>query len=138
MMSYGSSSPPQTRRAPLPHSPSKTGVNALSLGRGWGWGSCDGTRPQSNASGQGAGLSEAGSLARYWNNDVLANIDQVLEDIHGVLTTTPTPNPSPQGGGEYAEFATADVLRCQRRLPSRSVASVDSKKAVTPLTRPQF
>src|SRR4029077_18458041 len=30
---------PRTRWAPLPHSPSKTGVNALSLGRGWGWGS---------------------------------------------------------------------------------------------------
>src|SRR6478609_6762915 len=28
---------PTRRRAPLPHSPSKTGVNALSLRRGWGW-----------------------------------------------------------------------------------------------------
>src|SRR5262249_15076221 len=113
----GSSSTPQTRRAPLPRSPSKTGVNALMPGRGWGWGSCNGTRPQSKISGQGAGLSGARSLARYWNNDVLAHIDGMLEDIHGVLTTTPTPNPSPQRGGEYAEFVAADVLHCRRRLP---------------------
>ena len=39
-------------------------------------------------------------VLRYWNNDVLANIDGVLEDIQSVITTTPTPNPSPQGGGE--------------------------------------
>src|SRR5215475_2978851 len=59
-------------------------------------------------------------------------VDGALEDIHGVLTTTPTPSPSPQGGGEYAEFAAADVLHCQRRLPSRGVASVDSNAAACP------
>jgi very-short-patch-repair endonuclease len=37
---------------------------------------------------------------RFWNNDVLTNIDGVLEEIQRVITTTPTPNPSPQGGGE--------------------------------------
>jgi len=41
-----------------------------------------------------AGLSDAGSLAHSWHNDV------VVEDTHRVITTTPTPNPSPQGGGE--------------------------------------
>jgi very-short-patch-repair endonuclease len=35
-------------------------------------------------------------VLRYWNNDVLLNIDGVLEDIVSTLTTTPTPNPSPQ------------------------------------------
>jgi len=53
-------------------------------------------------------------VLRYWNNDVLRNIDGVLEDIHRAITPTPTPNPSPQppragsgagtpaGGGEQA------------------------------------
>jgi very-short-patch-repair endonuclease len=42
-------------------------------------------------------------VLRYWNNDVLTNIDGVLEDILSKITTTPTPNPSPQGGGEHTE-----------------------------------
>jgi very-short-patch-repair endonuclease len=46
-------------------------------------------------------------VVRYWNNDVLSNIDNVLEDIHRAITTTPTPNPSPQGGGEHTESAAA-------------------------------
>ena len=44
-------------------------------------------------------------VLRYWNNDVLSNIDSVLEDILRAITTTPTPNPSPQGGGEPTECA---------------------------------
>jgi very-short-patch-repair endonuclease len=39
-------------------------------------------------------------VLRYWNNDVLSNIDGVLEDIRRAITSTPTPDPSPQGGGE--------------------------------------
>jgi very-short-patch-repair endonuclease len=39
-------------------------------------------------------------VLRFWNNDVLANIDGVLEEIQRAITTTPTPNPSPQGEGE--------------------------------------
>jgi very-short-patch-repair endonuclease len=39
-------------------------------------------------------------VLRYWNNDVLTNIDGVLKDIRSAVATTPTPNPSPQGGGE--------------------------------------
>jgi very-short-patch-repair endonuclease len=39
-------------------------------------------------------------VLRYWNNDVLSNIDGVLEDIQRAITSTPTPDPSPQGGGE--------------------------------------
>jgi very-short-patch-repair endonuclease len=41
-------------------------------------------------------------VLRYWNNDVLTNIDGVLADIHRAITRTPTPNPSPQGGGEQS------------------------------------
>ena len=44
-------------------------------------------------------------VLRYWNNDVLQNIDGVLEDILVTLTRPPTPNPSPQGGGEHTELA---------------------------------
>ena len=39
-------------------------------------------------------------VLRYWNNDVLTNVDAVLEDILNKITATPTPYPSPQGGGE--------------------------------------
>jgi very-short-patch-repair endonuclease len=44
-------------------------------------------------------------VLRFWNNDVLGNIDGVLSEIQRVLTETqspltPTPDPSPQGGGE--------------------------------------
>jgi very-short-patch-repair endonuclease len=39
-------------------------------------------------------------VLRFWNNDVLRNIDGVLEEIRCVISATPTPNPSPQGGGE--------------------------------------
>jgi very-short-patch-repair endonuclease len=39
-------------------------------------------------------------VLRFWNNDVLRNIDGVLMIIQHAITTTPTPNPSPQGGGE--------------------------------------
>jgi len=37
-------------------------------------------------------------VLRFWNNDVRRNIEGVLEKIQSALT--PTPDPSPQGGGE--------------------------------------
>ena len=39
-------------------------------------------------------------VLRYWNNDVLSNTGGVLEDNQRKMTATPTPDPSPQGGGE--------------------------------------
>jgi len=39
-------------------------------------------------------------VLRFWNNDVLRNIGGVLEIIQSAVTSTPTPDPSPQGGGE--------------------------------------
>jgi very-short-patch-repair endonuclease len=39
-------------------------------------------------------------VLRFWNNDVLGNVEGVLEEIQRAMTTTPTPIPSPQGGGE--------------------------------------
>jgi very-short-patch-repair endonuclease len=42
-------------------------------------------------------------VLRFWNNDVIGNIEGVAQEILDALaigTPTPTPNPSPQGGGE--------------------------------------
>jgi very-short-patch-repair endonuclease len=39
-------------------------------------------------------------VLRFWNHDVLGNLDGVLNEIQSALT--PTPDPSPQGGGERA------------------------------------
>ena len=44
--------------------------------------------------------AEGYRVLRFWNNDVLSNIDGVLTAIQTTVTSTPTPNPSPQGGGE--------------------------------------
>jgi very-short-patch-repair endonuclease len=52
-------------------------------------------------------------VMRYWNNDVLANIDGVLEDIQRAIAATPTP--SPQGGGEKSPDAATP-----RPLPTAS------------------
>jgi very-short-patch-repair endonuclease len=51
-------------------------------------------------------LEEEGyRVVRFWNNEVLTNIDGVLEAIASALATTPTPDPSPQGGGEHRRRA---------------------------------
>jgi very-short-patch-repair endonuclease len=44
--------------------------------------------------------SEGYRVLRFWNNDVLSNVDGVLTEIQNTIAATPTPNPSPQGGGE--------------------------------------
>jgi len=44
--------------------------------------------------------SQGYRVLRFWNNEVFGNIDGVLELIRDAITTTPTPDPSPQGGGE--------------------------------------
>ncbi|MGA7488551.1 MAG: endonuclease domain-containing protein [Xanthobacteraceae bacterium] len=56
-------------------------------------------------------------VLRYWNNDVLSNIDSVLEDIFSAMTTTPAPDPSPQGGGEQTESAAITVPRIRPDTP---------------------
>ena len=42
-------------------------------------------------------------VLRFWNNDVLGNLDGVLNEIQCALP--PTPDPSPQGGGEPRQRA---------------------------------
>jgi very-short-patch-repair endonuclease len=42
--------------------------------------------------------SEGYRVLRFWNNEVLSNIDGVMTIIQNAAT--PTPDPSPQGGGE--------------------------------------
>jgi very-short-patch-repair endonuclease len=44
-------------------------------------------------------------ILRFWNNDVLKNIDGVLEMIAKNLHSTPYLNPSPQGGRRKTENA---------------------------------
>src|ERR671923_1923024 len=41
------------------------------------------------------------------NDEILANIRDVLADLLSAITRTPTPNPSPQGGGEHTERGTS-------------------------------
>ncbi len=44
------------------------------------------------------------TVLRFWNDDVLTNLDGVMDVIHGVLSRkresflAPLPNPPPQGG----------------------------------------
>jgi very-short-patch-repair endonuclease len=42
-------------------------------------------------------------VLRFWNNDVLGNLEGVLNEIQSALP--PTPDPSPQGGGEPRQRA---------------------------------
>jgi very-short-patch-repair endonuclease len=42
-------------------------------------------------------------VLRFWNNDVLGNLEEVLSEIQRALP--PTPDPSPQGGGESRQRA---------------------------------
>jgi very-short-patch-repair endonuclease len=44
--------------------------------------------------------SEGYRVLRFWNNDVLKNIDGVLELIQNSLLTTPTPTPPHKGEGK--------------------------------------
>jgi very-short-patch-repair endonuclease len=39
-------------------------------------------------------------VLRFWNNEVLANIDGVLEVIHSAILATPTPTPPHKGEGK--------------------------------------
>ena len=45
-------------------------------------------------------LARGYRVVRFWNNEVLENIDGVLARLVEVLRTTPHPNPPPQGGRE--------------------------------------
>ncbi|HTG03169.1 MAG TPA: DUF559 domain-containing protein [Bradyrhizobium sp.] len=42
-------------------------------------------------------------VLRFWNHDVLGNLEGVLSEIQSALP--PTPDPSPQGGGEPRQRA---------------------------------
>jgi very-short-patch-repair endonuclease len=44
--------------------------------------------------------SEGYRVLRFWNNDVLRNIDGVLEVIQSAITATPPLTPPHKGGGE--------------------------------------
>ncbi|MGB9365286.1 MAG: endonuclease domain-containing protein [Xanthobacteraceae bacterium] len=44
--------------------------------------------------------SQGFSVLRFSNREVMTELSGVLEAIYAHLTSTPTPHPSPQGGGE--------------------------------------
>ncbi len=56
-------------------------------------------------------------VLRYWNNDVLQNIEGVLEDIQRFLTTTPTPIPLPTRGRGRASLAIREPSDPQGVMP---------------------
>jgi very-short-patch-repair endonuclease len=49
--------------------------------------------------------SDGYRVLRFWNNEVLSNIEGVLTEIKSASAVTPTPDPSPQGGGEQGTVA---------------------------------
>jgi very-short-patch-repair endonuclease len=50
--------------------------------------------------------SEGYRVLRFWNNEVMANIDGVLEVVHNAILASPTPTPPHKGEGK--EEATQD------------------------------
>ena len=53
--------------------------------------------------------SQGFRVVRFWNNEVLGNIEGVLDSIRSVLTL-PSPCPLPQGERELALYASAAVV----------------------------
>jgi very-short-patch-repair endonuclease len=49
--------------------------------------------------------SEGYRVLRFWNHDVLGNLEGVLTEIQGVLPPTPHPSPPQAGGGEPRQRA---------------------------------
>ena len=49
--------------------------------------------------------TEGYRVLRFWNNDVLTNIDGVLEMIQNSILATPTPTPPHKGEGKKRAFA---------------------------------
>ncbi|WP_300185231.1 DUF559 domain-containing protein [Bradyrhizobium sp.] len=54
-------------------------------------------------------------VLRFWNHDVLGNLEGVLTEIQSALP--PTPNPSPQGGGEKKQRRSRQSRRPRKELP---------------------
>jgi very-short-patch-repair endonuclease len=49
-------------------------------------------------------------VIRFWNNDVLTNIEGVVNTIERALSDRPSPNPSRDAGGEEARSAEGEGL----------------------------
>jgi very-short-patch-repair endonuclease len=58
--------------------------------------------------------AEGYRVLRFWNHDVLGNLDGVLSEIQCALP--PTPDPSPQGGGEPRQRAKRTPRRSRKGL----------------------
>jgi very-short-patch-repair endonuclease len=55
-------------------------------------------------------------VLRFWNNDVLGNIEGVLEQVQRALTATPTPNPPHKGEGNSPRHERPQRLDPQARV----------------------
>ena len=55
-------------------------------------------------------VSRGFRVLRFWNNDVLENVDGVLAVIERALHDMPSPNPSRNAGGEEARSAEREGL----------------------------
>lgn len=53
--------------------------------------------------------SQGYRVLRFWNNDVLKSPREVGEAILAAARENPTPDPSPQGGGEHARASGEDM-----------------------------
>jgi very-short-patch-repair endonuclease len=53
-------------------------------------------------------------VLRFWNNDVIGNLEGVLNEIQCALP--PTPDPSPQGGGEKRPRRPRQPRRARKEL----------------------
>jgi hypothetical protein len=54
-------------------------------------------------------------VLRYWNNDVLKNIEGVLEDIHRAIGVDPHPQPLPTRGRGADRICCTFVRQHQRK-----------------------
>ncbi|WP_020186130.1 endonuclease domain-containing protein [Methylopila sp. 73B] len=64
---------------------------------------------------------EGWRVLRFWNNDVLRNIEGVMEaivsEVGAPSCATPTPGPSPQGGGGSVALGSNDEIHLKRQCP---------------------
>jgi very-short-patch-repair endonuclease len=61
--------------------------------------------------------AEGFTVLRFWNNDVLKNLNGVTEKIFETLKSSPFLSPSPQGGRKKdseEEWHGTKILRCDR------------------------
>ncbi len=76
-------------------------------------------------------------VLRYWNHDVMQQVDVVLEDILRHLTP-PQPSPSPAAKGREQQPATSRAQQgCEQQPTNSRVAQVSEARAFAPSLSPK-